>query len=108
MNNIGMNSMNTVNSGGILSDSAIMNSNSMNGAGWTIFHLNNAKNITPLKFWSISLNVWIVNWHSYFVWEPNSINDIFQGLGTDPRDFMEMMVFYPQCRIWLIAFNNDL
>lgn len=57
-----MDSKNIVRSVGILSDSDAMNNTGMNNVS-----ANSARNIPPLKFPSVSLNVLLINEHSYFV-----------------------------------------
>jgi hypothetical protein len=84
MNSAGMNNINIVNNIDISSDNVVLNSifshyyhNEQcfiwSERGWTIICVNSARSITPLKFTSVSLNVWILNGCSYFVWETHII-----------------------------------
>ena len=57
---------------------------------WTIFHVNSAGSITPPKFPSVSLNVWIYSEWIFLLCSrgQHNINDILQGHGTDPHGWI--------------------
>ena len=61
---------------------------------------NSIGSISPPKFPSFSLNVWIVNEYFYFVPEGGACNiiDIFQGHGTDPHGWI--MLWWDFLRVW--------
>ena len=79
INSAGMNNINIVNNVNIFNDNFAFNSILSHyyqnekcfiwsEPGWTMICVNSARSITPLKFTSVSLNVWIINGCSYFVW----------------------------------------
>ena len=54
--------------------------------------VDNAGSITPRKFPSVSVNVWIVNKYSCFVRGPHDIIDIFKDHGMDPIWLNNVMI----------------
>ena len=72
-----MNSKNVVNNVGIFNDNVVVNSVFSEQyedeqcllwimSGWTMILVNSAGSVTPPKFQSVSLNVWVVNEYTYF------------------------------------------
>jgi hypothetical protein len=74
-----MNSKNIVNSVGILNNIDVINNIYSDWyrdeqclqritLKWKVINMSSARSITPPKFPNVSMNVWIVNECSYFVW----------------------------------------
>ena len=71
LNSVIMNSKNMVNDANIFKFSDALNSiliKEYRDEQWSMINVNSVGSITPSKFSSVSLNVWIVNEYSYFVW----------------------------------------
>lgn len=87
MNRVGMNSSNIVNNVGIFIDIVAMHNILVIILGWTMIHVNSAKNITPPVFLNASMNVWLVKKYYYYLGGLTKYYWLSKG-GTNPHGWI--------------------